>query len=505
MRSLRDIKRTVIRAAVHANHETDQVVLEGLLGQLAQSHEDARADSGPAPRTEIVRHPVARLASLAAAVGIVALLLTLAGRLSKPAYALEQTVEALQNVRFVHLVERNGTGVIKSERWIEIGEDGAQVRYRQDKPPDLFVIDDGKSIARFHPYARAVTMRDRSEIRYEWISDIGRAFENARDEGMIIEENADYHGRQAHKVWWPAMRSVCYVDPVTRLPIAVGNAGLSYEQPPAGTFDIAIPRGRSNGYAIVKDVNESGFHASVQLIQPDEHLAEIVNADDVIKLHRTGPYTYEGDLDIQIKCSADISWGLSMMVMTEGLRGFCLCSSSIDKFDMAKPGGVATVGVKLTEGQFVDTPQDGTDGTQPIWQPPSHRAGDTPQDCNIGTVTLQVSRRPAPMDDASALLTLGFALYDAKRYEEALAVFQRMEQQDNADQDGRACAVIWQGHMLDLLGRRNEATGRYKTVVEMGLDSGARLDSYGLAYEYTPYATERMTTPFTRVERQDEN
>lgn len=35
----------------------------------------------------------------------------------------------------------------------------------------------------------------------------------------------------------------------------------------------------------------------------------------------------------------------------------------------------------------------------------------------------------------------------------------------------------------------------------MELDSGGRLDFYGLRYEFTPYATERMTTPFTRVER----
>ncbi len=436
-----------------------------------------RTDTIPIWR-KIMRSRYSRFATVAAILVLATVSMVVLDKSTPSAYALEQTVEALQNVRHVHLVERDDTGVIKSERWIEIGQDGAQVRYRQDKPPGLFVIDDGRSIARYHPYAKAVTFRNRNEIRYEWISNIGRAFENARDEGMILEENAAYHGRQVHKVWWPAMRDVCYVDPATKLPIAIGNTDLSYEQPAAGTFDTVIPGGHLDGYTVVTDVNESGFHANVELIQPDEHLAEILNADDVITLHRTGPYTYEGDLDIQVKCSTDIRWGLFMKVLTEPLRGFSSCSCSIDRWEMTKPGGVATVGVKLTGGRIADTPRD----------------------CNIGTVTLQVERRLAPTDDAAALYTLGLALYDARRYEEALAIFQRMEQRDNAEQHDRANALIWQGHMLDLLGQRSEAIAAYRKVAETGLDSGARDDRYGLAYEYTPYAKERMTTPFTRVE-----
>jgi len=421
----------------------------------------------------IMKSRYSKLATAAAILVLIAATLIVLDKSASSAYALDQTVEALRNVRFVHLIERDDAGIVRGERWIEIGEDGRQTRYRRDKPPHLFVIDDGKSIARYHPYANAVVLRDPNEMRYEWIRPIGQAFENARDEGMVLEENANYHGRRAHKVWWPAMRGVCYVDPATKLPIAIGNTELSYEQPPVGIFDIVVPR----GYAMVDAVDESGWRVGVELIQPDGHLAEIVNAEDVIRLHRTGPHTYEGDLDLQVACSEDISWGLSIAVTNPPVRGSYSCS--IDRFDMAKPGGVATVGVKLTAEEIVETPQDG----------------------QIAAVRLRVEPRPAPMDDAWALQALGLALYDAKHYEGALATFRRMEQQDNADPGCRAGAIIWQGHMLDLLGRRNEAIARYKAVVEMGLDSGTRFDSYGLAYKYTPYATERMTTPFTRVER----
>jgi tetratricopeptide (TPR) repeat protein len=43
------------------------------------------------------------------------------------------------------------------------------------------------------------------------------------------------------------MSAECYVDPQTKLPIAIGDTELSYEDPPAGTFDIFIPE----GYAVI--------------------------------------------------------------------------------------------------------------------------------------------------------------------------------------------------------------------------------------------------------------
>jgi len=100
------------------------------------------------------------------------------------------------------------------------------------------------------------------------------------------------------------------------------------------------------------------------------------------------------------------------------------------------------------------------------------------------------------------LLRVGFALYDVGRYEEALRVFAVLQEaaQTVGDPDTLAVALIWQGHMLDLLGRREEAIARYRRVVEMELTDGVRHDQYGLSYEYSPYAAERLRTPFRRVE-----
>lgn len=100
------------------------------------------------------------------------------------------------------------------------------------------------------------------------------------------------------------------------------------------------------------------------------------------------------------------------------------------------------------------------------------------------------------------LLRVGFALYDDEYYEEALHAFVKMEEVAQAvgDQSRHAAAIIWQGQMLDLLGRREEAIARYQQVVDMNPEGGTRHDQYGLSYEYGPYAAERLQVPFRRVE-----
>jgi len=213
--------------------------------------------SNPAPfepgigRTTM-KSPIAKLA-IAAAIGIaVVLSISLWNKSTPAAYAVEQTVEALQNVRFLHIIGYDEAGQVKDERWIEIGMDGYQVRYRQQNPAwvierypsaPAMVIEDGESTAVYRSDKKAVILYDRKDMQYQWVGELGKAFENLRQEGVIHEENAEYKGRRAHKVWWPYMKAECYIDPDTKLPIAIGDTELTYEVPPAGTFDIFTPEG----------------------------------------------------------------------------------------------------------------------------------------------------------------------------------------------------------------------------------------------------------------------
>ncbi len=97
-------------------------------------------------------------------------------------------------------------------------------------------------------------------------------------------------------------------------------------------------------------------------------------------------------------------------------------------------------------------------------------------------------------------LRAGFALYDVERYADGLAVFERLEAKFGGNPQMKAMGLIWQGHMLDLLGKRPEALARYRKAAEMNLSDTWTHSQYGLKYELSPYARERLKTPFKRLE-----
>ncbi|NLH43074.1 MAG: hypothetical protein GX448_14640, partial [Planctomycetes bacterium] len=68
-----------------------------------------------------MRSRYSKLATAAAILVLASVSVVILDKSTSSAYALDQTVQALQSVRHVHLIERDDTGVIRSERWIEIG------------------------------------------------------------------------------------------------------------------------------------------------------------------------------------------------------------------------------------------------------------------------------------------------------------------------------------------------------------------------------------------------
>ncbi len=99
---------------------------------------------------------------------------------------------------------------------------------------------------------------------------------------------------------------------------------------------------------------------------------------------------------------------------------------------------------------------------------------------------------------------VGYALYDHEEYEESLIIFQRLLEIAQNIGEGQEIpqfvGLIWQGHTLDLLNRREEAVSCYSSAAAMNLEGGWFHPQFGLNYDFTPYATQRMTTPFTRLE-----
>jgi hypothetical protein len=59
-------------------------------------------------------------------------------------------------------------------------------------------------------------------------------------------------------------------------------------------------------------------------------------------------------------------------------------------------------------------------------------------------------------------------------------------------------ALVWQGHIMDLLGRRNDALLFYRRALDM--DAGGQMlhDQYGLTVDRA-WVKKRLQTPFVRA------
>ncbi len=103
------------------------------------------------------------------------------------------------------------------------------------------------------------------------------------------------------------------------------------------------------------------------------------------------------------------------------------------------------------------------------------------------------------------ILRIGFAFYDIGDYRNVLDVFKKMELavadiSDNNDDSDLSTALLWQGHMLDLLDRRDEAVAVYNRVVEIDYRGRHQHSQYGLVFKPAEYASERIETPFEKIE-----
>ena len=101
------------------------------------------------------------------------------------------------------------------------------------------------------------------------------------------------------------------------------------------------------------------------------------------------------------------------------------------------------------------------------------------------------------------LLRLGLALYDFRRYEEALLVFKKRSEITIDDSEESSVSLIWQGHMLDLLGKREEAISIYMKVSDLDVKNSTSHSQYELTFSPGVYASERIKTPFKRIENLD--
>jgi hypothetical protein len=106
-----------------------------------------------------------------------------------------------------------------------------------------------------------------------------------------------------------------------------------------------------------------------------------------------------------------------------------------------------------------------------------------------GDDALEIYRQPDRSKlDNSGTFKLALLLYDGRHYTEALEVLKT---------DRTFASLVWQGHLLDLLGRRPEALAAYQAALHVPGEPKMRHDQYSMTIDKA-WVEERLKTPFER-------
>ncbi len=141
-----------------------------------------------------------------------------------------------------------------------------------------------------------------------------------------------------------------------------------------------------------------------------------------------------------------------------------------------------------------------------------HRAIDEMPWTSVGSRSLKILERAktAGLRDMNLWFKLALALYDGEFYAEALDVLERLQMKARGDGGPghqvstalwRIAALVWQGHLLDLLGRREEAISSYREAARLYPETGGvriQQDQYGVVID-ADWIAARLGTPFQRV------
>lgn len=238
-----NINRLFRKMHVPAGPDLDERIHTDLTRLLVQS-KPLSAPTRPNIWRLIMKSKITKFSFAAIMILAAALTVYVFDRSIPSAYAIEQTREAFANIRFVHVIRHDAASEIEDERWIEIGPDGSQVRYRQDTKGKILIVNDGKNGFVYREDKNTVLLYGPDGPQYQWISNLHNFFKDmAGDSTVTIRENVEYKGHKAHLVRWLKLNIDCYIDPLTKLPLALGRDEIYYDEPAEDIFKMPeIPK-----------------------------------------------------------------------------------------------------------------------------------------------------------------------------------------------------------------------------------------------------------------------
>ncbi|MEE9370968.1 MAG: hypothetical protein V3W45_05795, partial [Sedimentisphaerales bacterium] len=246
-----------------------QEVIEATLQKLTESNQEAQP-SIIQERIKITERIIAmkRFTKLAAAAVIiiaVVLSITFLNKSVTPAYAIEQTIEAMKNIVTVHLFATDWQDR-EMETWIKVNPETGENDYHYINEPAIGQISiSTPEITHFyHPKENKVRIVEgqalRSDIRFgRFIEDIvDRVIKPENGEIQVSKEHDPNTGKEVIILRAESQNyeMEAFIDPETKLPIRINFARaipgqiiksvdkIYYNEPlPEGLFDFEIPEG----------------------------------------------------------------------------------------------------------------------------------------------------------------------------------------------------------------------------------------------------------------------
>ena len=146
MRSSENVEKLIRNAEMHSDPEANQAVLKDLLHQFDRTQTQKPAVMQPNIGRMIMKSPITKLAAAAVVIIAGTLSVHIWDKSMPLAYAIEQTIEANNNVRYLH-IRINAAGEKEPrEGWLEFDRDGQVTKARIHLPAWFFPTDGARVI-----------------------------------------------------------------------------------------------------------------------------------------------------------------------------------------------------------------------------------------------------------------------------------------------------------------------------------------------------------------------
>jgi hypothetical protein len=141
MKPADSIQKFFKKAAINTNPNTDKIVLDGLLSAHEKSENTNSALTKPNIWSIIMKSNITKLAAAAAIIIALILSINLLDKSTTSAYAIEQTIEANNGIRYLHIKNFTAGKNEPREGWLQFDQNGNVIKVRANMPEWASPVD----------------------------------------------------------------------------------------------------------------------------------------------------------------------------------------------------------------------------------------------------------------------------------------------------------------------------------------------------------------------------